>query len=144
LVSIVASALSMPPEVFAVAAMGALFAATVRAPLTGIILVIELTDAQSVTLPIILTCLSATFTAQGMGGRPIYSSLLGLGTRPAPRAPVRRIAAAAMILIAFIAVERIDVVWKGAGMGPAKIFVETHTPAPVVAEKPIPRASIPR
>jgi len=144
LVSIVAPALSMPPEVFAVAAMGALFAATVRAPLTGIILVIELTDAQSVTLPIILTCLSATFTAQGMGGRPIYSSLLGLGTRPAPRAPVRRIAAAAMILIAFIAVERIDVVWKGAGMGPAKIVVETHTPARVVAEKPIPRASIPR
>lgn len=144
LVPIAAPTLAMPPEVFAVAAMGALFAATVRAPLTGIVLVIELTDAQSVVLPIILTCLSATFTAEGMGGRPVYSALLGLGDRPPPRAPVRRIAAAAMILIAFIAVERLDVAWQGTGMEPAKMFAETHKSAPVAVEKPAPVTNIPR
>jgi H+/Cl- antiporter ClcA/septal ring-binding cell division protein DamX len=143
LVSTVAPALVIVPEVFAVAAMGALFAATVRAPLTGIILVIELTGAHALVLPIILTCLSATFAAQAMGGRPIYSSLLGLGTHPPPRAPVRRIGAAAMILVAFIAIEQIDVAWQGDGMKPIETLAETHTRAPVVAEKPAPVTSIP-
>jgi H+/Cl- antiporter ClcA len=101
-----APSLALEPGIFAVAAMGALFAATVRAPLTGIILVIELTGAQVLALPIILTCLTATFTAEAMGGRPIYSLLLGLSDRPAPRAPVRRILAAGMILAAMVAVER--------------------------------------
>jgi hypothetical protein len=59
-----------------VAAMGALFAATVRAPLTGVVLAIELTGAQDLTLPIILTCLTATFAAEKLGGRPIYGLLL--------------------------------------------------------------------
>lgn len=143
LVSILVPALSMAPEVFAVAAMGALFAATVRAPLTGIILVIELTDAQSVTLPIILTCLSATFTAESMGGRPIYSALLGLGDRAPPRAPVRRIGIAAMILVAFIAVERIDVAWQGTGMESIGTLAEGPTSAPVVAANLAPTAPVP-
>ncbi|MGB5830499.1 MAG: H(+)/Cl(-) exchange transporter ClcA [Thiohalocapsa sp.] len=135
LVSIIAPALALTPGVFAVAAMGALFAATVRAPLTGIILVIELTGAEALALPIILTCLSATFTAEGMGGRPVYSSLLGLSTQPPPRAPVRQIAAAAMILVAFIAIERIDVAWQGTGMGPSTTLNATQTSPPVVEEK---------
>ncbi|MBK1618011.1 chloride channel protein [Lamprobacter modestohalophilus] len=132
LVSITAPALALEPEVFAVAAMGALFAATVRAPLTGIILVIELTGAQALALPIILTCLSATFTAEGLGGRPVYSSLLGLQKLPAPRAPIRRIAAAAMILLAFIAIERIDVAREGTGMEPTAVLAQmpSSTPTP--------------
>jgi len=134
LVSLVAPTVALAPEVFAVAAMGALFAATVRAPLTGIILVIELTGAQALALPIILTCLAATFTAEGMGGRPIYSSLLGLQHQP-PRTPVRRIAAAAMILVAFIAIERIDVGFQGTGMGPLKTLAETELPVQAVADK---------
>jgi H+/Cl- antiporter ClcA/septal ring-binding cell division protein DamX len=105
-----APSLALEPGIFAVAAMGALFAATVRAPLTGIILVIELTGAQMLALPIILTCLTATFTAEAMGGRPIYSLLLGLSDRPAPRAPVRRILAAGMILAAMVAVDRFHAV----------------------------------
>lgn len=64
------------PGVFAIAGMGALFAATVRAPLTGTILVLEMTDNYSLILPMIITCLGATLVAQWLGGRPIYSQLL--------------------------------------------------------------------
>lgn len=136
LVALVAPALSMAPEVFAVAAMGALFAATVRAPLTGIVLVIELTDARELTLPIVLTCLTATFTAEGMGGRPIYGALLGLGSRPAPRAPVRRIGIAAMILVGFIALEQVDLAWEGAGVDQGESLARATSPAPAPGPAP--------
>ncbi|HEJ9096775.1 H(+)/Cl(-) exchange transporter ClcA [Serratia odorifera] len=61
---------------FAIAGMGALFAATVRAPLTGIVLVLEMTDNYQLILPMIITCLGATLVAQLLGGKPLYSSLL--------------------------------------------------------------------
>ncbi|WP_029685191.1 H(+)/Cl(-) exchange transporter ClcA [Tatumella saanichensis] len=61
---------------FAVAGMGALFAASVRAPLTGIVLVLEMTDNYQLILPMIITCLGATLLAQFLGGKPIYSALL--------------------------------------------------------------------
>ena len=64
------------PEVFAVAAMGALFAATVRAPITGIVLAVELTGSYEQLLPLILTCVPATLVAHGLGGTPIYTALL--------------------------------------------------------------------
>jgi len=64
------------PAVFAVAGMAALFSATVRAPLTGIALAIEMTGNYSQILPLILTCMSASVVAQLMGGRPIYTLLL--------------------------------------------------------------------
>ncbi|MEA3413113.1 MAG: H(+)/Cl(-) exchange transporter ClcA [Pseudomonadota bacterium] len=66
----------VPPGCFAVAAMGALFAATVQAPLTGIILVIELTGNHQMILAIIVTCLTASLTAGALGGRPVYRVLL--------------------------------------------------------------------
>ena len=58
------------------AAMGALFAATVRAPITGIALAMELTGSYQLLLPIILTCVPATLVAHGLGGMPIYTLLL--------------------------------------------------------------------
>ncbi len=61
---------------FAIAGMGALFAATVRAPLTGIVLVLEMTDNYQLILPMIITCLGATLVAQFLGGKPLYSTLL--------------------------------------------------------------------
>jgi chloride channel protein, CIC family len=64
------------PGIFAVAGMAALFSATVRAPLTGIVLTIEMTLNYSQILPLILTCMSATIVAQGLGGKPIYTVLL--------------------------------------------------------------------
>ena len=61
---------------FAIAGMGALFAATVRAPLTGIVLVLEMTSNYQLILPMIITCIGATIVAQFLGGRPLYSVLL--------------------------------------------------------------------
>lgn len=68
--------LAMNPGVFAIAGMGALFAATVRAPLTGIVLAVEMTGNYSQILPLIITCMTAALVAQGFGGKPIYSMLL--------------------------------------------------------------------
>ncbi len=64
------------PELFAVAGMAALFCATVRAPLTGIALTIEMTGNYDMILPLILTCLTATLVAEGLGGKPVYTLLL--------------------------------------------------------------------
>ncbi|MGR5208424.1 H(+)/Cl(-) exchange transporter ClcA [Vibrio sp. PNB22_4_1] len=68
--------LAIDPGVFAIAGMGALFAATVRAPITGILLVIEMTNNYYLILPLIITCLGAVIVAQLLGGQPIYSQLL--------------------------------------------------------------------
>ncbi len=64
------------PGMFAVAGMGALFAATVRAPLTGMVLIMEMTRNYDLTLPLLVTCIASVVTAETLGGRPIYSLLL--------------------------------------------------------------------
>ena len=61
---------------FAIAGMGALLAASVRAPLTGIVPVLEMTDNYQLILPMIITCLGATLLAQFLGGKPLYSTIL--------------------------------------------------------------------
>ena len=129
--------LDLGPGLFAVAAMGALFAATVRAPLTGIILVIELTGALDLGLPIILTCLGATFTAEALGGQPIYSLLLAQGHQPPPppRAPWRRVLAAGGILVALLGLGRLTAP-EPVGMldGPREGMASTESPAPLALE----------
>ncbi len=61
---------------FAIAGMGALLAASIRAPLTGIILVLEMTDNYQLILPMIITGSGATLLAQFTGGKPLYSAIL--------------------------------------------------------------------
>ncbi|PIJ49806.1 chloride channel protein [Erwinia sp. OLTSP20] len=67
---------SLDAGTFAIAGMGALFAASVRAPLTGILLVLEMSDNYQLILPMIITCFGATLVAQFCGGQPLYSTLL--------------------------------------------------------------------
>ena len=66
----------MHSGLFAIAAMGALFAATVRAPLTGIVLVAEMTASFELLPALIVTCMTASITAQSIGSKPIYDLLL--------------------------------------------------------------------
>lgn len=61
---------------YTILAMAGLFAATIRAPLTGIVIIMEMTNSYVLILPLILTCVSATFMAQTLGSSPLYSAIL--------------------------------------------------------------------
>ena len=63
------------PEIFAVLGMGALFTSTVRAPLTGIVLMVELTGQYSFMLPLLTACLIAYGVAEWRQCLPIYEAL---------------------------------------------------------------------
>lgn len=77
------------PDAFAVAGMGALFAATVRAPLTGMVLILEMTRNYHLTLPLMVTCIAAAATAAALGARPVYRMLLERTLARAQAGPVR-------------------------------------------------------
>jgi CIC family chloride channel protein len=62
--------------VFAIVGMGALFASSVRAPATGVLLMIEMTGALSALLPLAYGAILADLTARALGARPIYEALL--------------------------------------------------------------------
>jgi len=68
--------LSTQPGMFAVAGMGALFSAAVRAPVTGIVLVVEMTQNYSLILPLMVSCLTSTTVVQLANNEPIYTQLL--------------------------------------------------------------------
>ncbi|MEO6874710.1 MAG: H(+)/Cl(-) exchange transporter ClcA [Opitutaceae bacterium] len=65
----------LTPAVFCVLGMGALFTAIVRAPLTGIVLMIELTGVYGFMLPLLVSCLAAYGVAEACGNLPIYEAL---------------------------------------------------------------------
>ncbi|HLM14316.1 MAG TPA: chloride channel protein, partial [Reyranella sp.] len=48
---------------------------TIRAPLVGVVLVVELTGAFELILPLMVTCVTAHVVAQALGGRPVYEVL---------------------------------------------------------------------
>jgi CIC family chloride channel protein len=64
------------PSMFAVAGMAAIFASTVRAPLTGLVLAIEMTSNFELILPLIITTVTASAITSLMGNKPIYTTLL--------------------------------------------------------------------
>jgi len=64
------------PVAFAVVRMGAYFTGIVRAPLTGVVLMIEMTGNYSLMLPLLIACLTAYGVADLLGDRPIYKALL--------------------------------------------------------------------
>ena len=63
------------PTEFAVVGMAALFAAVVQAPLTGIILAIELTGSFTLFLPMLGACFAAMMVPMLLRNPPIYESL---------------------------------------------------------------------
>jgi CIC family chloride channel protein len=76
---------------FAVVGMAALFTAIVRAPLTGIVLILEMTSGYSLMLPLLVACFTAYALADVLQDRPIYEALLERdllrGRRPSREGP---------------------------------------------------------
>jgi CIC family chloride channel protein len=73
--------------------MAAYFTAIVRAPLTGIVLIIEMTGNYAQMLPLLVACFCAYAVAEGLGELPIYEHLLERdlmrgGALPDPKAPL--------------------------------------------------------
>jgi len=64
------------PVTFAVVGMAALFSAIVRAPLTGMVLMVEMTGSYALVLPLLVACLTAYGIADFLGDRPVYEALL--------------------------------------------------------------------
>ncbi|RJP50576.1 MAG: H(+)/Cl(-) exchange transporter ClcA [Anaerolineaceae bacterium] len=64
------------PAVFAVVGMAAYFTAIVRAPLTGIVLIVEMTGNYRQMLPLLVACFCAYAIAELLKDLPIYESLL--------------------------------------------------------------------
>jgi CIC family chloride channel protein len=64
------------PGAFAVVGMAAYFTAIVRAPLTGIVLIVEMTSSYAQMLPLLVACFAAYVTAEAFGDLPIYEALL--------------------------------------------------------------------
>jgi CIC family chloride channel protein len=56
--------------------MAAYFTAIVRAPLTAIVLMVEMTGNYSLVLPLLIACLTAYGVADFMNDRPVYEALL--------------------------------------------------------------------
>jgi len=63
------------PTEYAVVGMAALFTSVVRAPLTGIILAIELTGSFTLLLPMLAACFAAMLVPTFLDDPPIYESL---------------------------------------------------------------------
>ena len=61
---------------YVILGMAGLFSSIVRAPLTGIILISEMTGTLSSLLPLSLVALVSFITAEALGGEPVYDQLL--------------------------------------------------------------------
>lgn len=63
------------PATFALAGMSALFAAVVRAPITGVVLVVEMTAISNQFVPIMIATAAAMVSVTMMKSEPIYDTL---------------------------------------------------------------------
>jgi CIC family chloride channel protein len=64
------------PAAFAVVGMAAVFAGVVRCPLTGIVLIIEMTGHYGLILPLMVASFTAAITADELLVAPVYDALL--------------------------------------------------------------------
>ena len=74
--NVIMPAMVAEPAVFAVVGMAAYFTAIVRAPLTGVILIIEMTGNYEQMLPLLVSCFCAYAVAEYLRDVPIYEALL--------------------------------------------------------------------
>ena len=65
------------PGTMAIVGMAAFFAAIVRAPFTGIALIVEMTATTSLLVPLLTACFAAVLVCTALHGEPIYDTLRG-------------------------------------------------------------------
>lgn len=75
---------------FAMVGMAALFAGVVRAPLTGVLLIVEMTQSVALMVPLLLASVSAVLVATVLGSPPIYDTLRERMNRPLTRSDTGR------------------------------------------------------
>ncbi len=63
------------PATLTVAGMAAVFVASVRAPLTGVVLILEMTGASGLLLPMLIACAVAYVVPTAFGNLPVYEEL---------------------------------------------------------------------
>jgi H+/Cl- antiporter ClcA len=63
------------PAPYAIVAMAACFTAIVRSPLTGVVLLLEMTGSWPLILPMMAASVTAYAVPELLGNRPIYDSL---------------------------------------------------------------------
>jgi CIC family chloride channel protein len=78
--------LDVPAAAFAVVGMAAFFTGVVRAPVTGIALIIEMTASFTLLLPMLGACFAAMLVPTMLGNAPIYDSLRERSTPEPARA----------------------------------------------------------
>ena len=61
---------------FALVGMGAVFAGVVRAPITSVLIIVEMTNGYSLILPLMIANMSAYVLARSLRPTPIYEALL--------------------------------------------------------------------
>jgi CIC family chloride channel protein len=61
---------------FALVGMGAVFSATIRAPMTSVLIIVEMTSGYSLILPLMIANMSAYVIASRWRPQPIYDALL--------------------------------------------------------------------
>ncbi|MFN8169632.1 MAG: ClC family H(+)/Cl(-) exchange transporter [Candidatus Nanopelagicales bacterium] len=76
--------LALSPLAFGIVGMSTFFAGVVRAPLTGVVLVTEMTATTSLLVPMVLAAAVAELTATKLRGKPIYDTLRERMQRTAP------------------------------------------------------------
>lgn len=69
---------------FAILGMAAFFTGSVRVPLTGIVLIVEMTGNYQQLLALSVACLVADLTAGALKGKPVYEELLEADLRRRP------------------------------------------------------------
>ena len=84
------SALGERPAAFAVVGMAAFFTAVVRSPVTGIILVTEMTGNFTLLLPMLLACFAAMIVPTLLRNAPIYDALTRPGAKGSRSSPQER------------------------------------------------------
>jgi CIC family chloride channel protein len=67
--------LTAPKAAYAAVGMGALFVGVVRAPVTGIALIVEMTGETALFIPLLTACAAAVAVPTLLGDPPIYDSL---------------------------------------------------------------------